>query len=131
MADTEFVLTYPCFFLLSQRGQFTTVLVEERRSVALFTDEGLVRRFCQLQAEHGPDSTSLDVIKCIMEQGLVGILIENETAWAQHQILHLAIDPTKKGLRGFVQIRKCIEQLSASSTPHSRLRFFVPGPFNP
>lgn len=47
MSDTDFVMTYPCFFLLNEHGAPDIVQIDDALCVCLFTDSDTVQGFFQ------------------------------------------------------------------------------------
>src|SRR5689334_21843353 len=93
MPDVDFVMPYPCYFLLDKLSNPEFVIVGELRCLCLFTDKDLVERF--YKEKYGANFATREISAATMPTA--AILIETMKKWQEQLALegcmHVAIDP--------------------------------------
>src|SRR5437868_7046748 len=96
MAEAEFQLTYPCYFLYGSEGGFVANPVNGQQCLCLFTSPEAVQRFKQVTNVymHGPEHVDLEVATDEVEnrEGLLERLTNAEADLAANGIRHISID---------------------------------------
>lgn len=111
MPDIDFVMTYPCYFLLTAEGNLTTIIIDSNTCLCLFTDNDILKTFYREKFGSSTEDREISVVECLGYDGLIETLKEHEAELALHNVFHLAIDPTLGKMVGYVLIREFIEQL--------------------
>lgn len=90
MPDSEFVMTYPCFFVRDERGTPDVVQFDDLLCACLFTDANTVQTF--YHNKHGRSDVWLKI--CVMKSAaeLLHVLKEWQPQFREHGILSIAFD---------------------------------------
>jgi len=111
MSEIDFAMTYPCYFLLTKRGNPETVISEGVRCVCLFTDSDLIEPFYKDKYGNAIEAVEIEVMPIENRESLLTMLREIEIELAEQNVYFLAIDVTPNKMVGRVLIRKFIEDL--------------------
>ena len=111
MPDIDFVMTYPCYFLLTQAGNPEALLVDGNKCVCLFTDRDLVESF--YKDKYGDDfvSRTIEAFTCNCKDALLNTLREWEQQLAARGVSWLALDATPRKMVGTVRIHEFVEEI--------------------
>lgn len=95
----DFLVTYPCYFVLRPSGSLDTVRTANGKALCLFTDDDLAERYCRakwdaMRARGGPDVQSFELVGFEHAEGLLAALHQNAAALGGSDIDYVAIDPT-------------------------------------
>jgi hypothetical protein len=97
MAD--FLLTYPCYFVLRANGSVDTVRTASGKAVCLFTDDDLAERYCRakrdvMRQQLGMEVNEFTLVGFQHAEGLLTNLHQNAAGFAERGVQFVAIDPT-------------------------------------
>ena len=95
----DFLLTYPCYFVLRPNGWPDTVRTLQGKALSLFTDDDLAERYCRAKrdailARGGDKVSEFQLVGFEHAEALLANLLKNTAAFAERGIAYLAIDPT-------------------------------------
>ena len=96
MAD--FLLTYPCYFVLRPNGWPDTVRTANGKALCLFTDDDLAERYCRAKrdailARGGDKVSEFQLVGFEYAEALLANLHQNAAGFAERGIQCVAIDP--------------------------------------
>lgn len=111
MLDIDFVMTYPCYFLLTEKMNPESVIIRDDLCVCLFTDYDLVESFYKEKYGKHFVIRKIQVIEVKNQPGLVDFLTEKQPELAQENVLYLAIDTSPGKMVGRVLISEFIVDL--------------------
>lgn len=92
MSDSEFVMTYPCFFVVNEHGAPDIVQIDDALCVCLFTDSDTVQGFHQ--DKYGTTDAGPKVFVMKSPADLIHMLREWQTVFEHDGIRFVAFDVT-------------------------------------
>ena len=110
MPDIDFVMTYPCFFLLNENGNPESVIIDGLYCLCLFTDFDLVESFYKSKYGNHFVTKEIDALRCDDRGKLVSFLREEKSNLAEQNVQHLAIDTTPGKMTMCVDIQEFINE---------------------
>jgi len=111
MPDIDFVMTYPCYFLLTEGGNPESVTSEGDRCVCLFTDRDLVESFYKEKYGDNFRSRAINVLTFESKEALINTLCAWEPQLSAQDVSCVAIDATPGRLVGRVLIRDFLDEI--------------------
>ncbi len=94
MPDVDFAMSYPCFFLLTERGNPESVISDGDHCICLFTDRDNGEKFYKGHYGDNFVTRTVEVIEMPNRLRLLARLRELEPQLAVQNVCHVAIDPT-------------------------------------
>jgi hypothetical protein len=115
MPEFDFVMTYPCYFLLTKHSNPETVIVDENLCLCLFTDIHLVEQF--YHEKYGNDGFTLEIETCTIPDcaTLTQILRECQSELAQQGCTSIAIDASRHRMVGYFSLDDFMGEVSEKS----------------
>lgn len=111
MPDVDFVMTFPCYFLQTERGNIESVVVNGDTCICLFTDSDILETWYQEKYSANFIPRTADVVKILNIGELRGTLEEIHPQLVAQDVYHLVIDPTPGKLVGQVTIREFLDHV--------------------
>lgn len=111
MPEVDFLMTYPCYFLLTEKENPESVVIDGERCICLFTDIHLVEPF--YKDKHGDNFATRQIQTWTMTEriGLLKTLKDWQPELAPQNVTHVAIDATPGKQTSYVTIAELIEDL--------------------
>jgi hypothetical protein len=91
MSDAEFVMTYPCYFPLTDEGNPVLVQIDDALCICLFTDRRLLEAFHR-EKHRGKDKRTVKMIAMKSATELLAFLRNSESEFAKEGCGFVAID---------------------------------------
>lgn len=116
--DSDFLMTYPCYFLCGEGGGLQCNTVDGKDCLCLFTNLEVLQQFWTTmhQQVHGPAAANLTVAfdTCDDRDGLLNRMKSGEKELAKAGFRHIVINPRQGWPAQYVTIRDFIEYLETT-----------------
>lgn len=112
MPEIDFVMTYPCYLLLTERENPETIIVDNEGCLCLFTDIHLVEQF--YKGKYGDNFETRQIQTCTIPDrvALTKILRESQSELASQGCNSIAIDATPNRMVGYVAMDEFIAEIT-------------------
>jgi|SRR5579863_807785 len=121
MPEVDFVMSYPCYFLLTANGNPETIMVGSDRCVCLFTDRHDVELFYKDKYGDNFAHREIEVMAFTGKQGLIETLQGMQDDLLANNMRHISVDFCPGKQIGYVEIDEFVRELEKQQDPADQI----------